>query len=128
MAISHLQALATSTPRLRSLDLSDVCLRGRSIAAAATLTALTHLRLGTPHVSTLHDMPCLSQLTRLGTLHLDLSGCELQVCSDAAFLSVLRSTEWLQEIGPGLYACVFYCGRWLCVAWSVIGAYAPSGE
>ena len=74
-AISYLQALATSTPRLRSLDLSDVRLRGRSLAAAATLTTLTHLRLGTPHVSLMQDMPCLAQLTRLESLHLNLSNC-----------------------------------------------------
>ena len=61
-------------------------LRGRSLAAAATLTTLTHLRLRVPHVSTLQDMPCLSQLTRLETLHLDLrtSGCALQVWKGVA--------------------------------------------
>ena len=71
--------LAPSTPRLCSLDLSGVRLCGRSIAAAATLTTLTHLRLGIPHVSTLQDTPCLSQLTRLETLHLTLGVCYFEV-------------------------------------------------
>ena len=75
VAISHLQALATSTPRLHSLDLSDVCLRGRSLAASGTLTTLTHLRLGTPHASVLQYVPCLAQLTRLESLQLNLSNC-----------------------------------------------------
>ena len=70
----HTQALATSAPKLRNLDLSDVRLWGHSIAAAAGFSTLTHLRLGIPHFSTLQDMPRLSQLSRLETLHLNLRG------------------------------------------------------
>ena len=61
---------------------------GRSIVAAATLTALTHLHLGVPHFSTLQDIPCLSQLTRLETLHLYLlrDGYSLQVWKGGAIV------------------------------------------
>ena len=118
MAVSHLQALATSAPRLRSLDLSEVRLCGRSFTAVATLTALTHLRLGTPHVPVLQDVPCLSQLTRLETLHLDLSGrYELQVCGGCSTSFVSSSTVWLQEIRSALRACVFY-GFFLPATWA----------
>ena len=67
----------------------DLC--GYSIAAAAKLTALTHLRLGVPDFSTLQDMPCLSQLTRLETFHLNLrGGYNLQVrCSIAVRTTML---------------------------------------
>ena len=94
--------LATSAPRLRSLNLSGVRLRGCSVAAAAKLTALTHLRLGILHVSTVQDMPCLLQLTRLETLHLNLrSGYVLQVWKDVALRYILSSTPVLYRYGCG---------------------------
>ena len=68
------QALATSMPKLRSLDLAwDICPAdvepsGTSLAAIAQLTALTYLSLSVPETLHWQDLTRLSSLSSLESL------------------------------------------------------------
>ena len=59
-------------PKLRSLDLSDVALRGASLDVVAQLTALTHLSLSVTGAQHWQDLTRLSSLSSLESFCLGL--------------------------------------------------------
>ena len=104
-------------PRYCNLDLLT-----STAIITAKLTTLTHLRLGTSsktcYVSTLQGLPCLSQLTRLKTLHLNLSGAYggLQVWKGVfPFYSPVYDFRTLNQC-CGVCVCVCVCAC-VCACW-----------